>query len=43
MRSISLFVLLVYWSIIILAPVLSTEIEFIEKELIIVPKIKPNK
>ena len=43
MRSISLFVLLVYWSIIILAPVLSKEIKFIEKELIIVPIIKPNK
>ena len=43
MRSISLFVLLVYWSIIILAPVLSKEIKFIEKEPIIIPKIKPNK
>ena len=43
MKSISLFVLLVYWSVIILAPVLSTEISFIEKELTIVPKIKPNK
>jgi len=43
MRSVSLFVLLVYSSIIILAPVLSKEIKFVEKELIIVPKIKPNK
>ena len=43
MKSVSLFVLLVYWSIIILAPGLSKEIKFIEKELIIVPKIKPNK
>ena len=43
MRSVSLFALLVYWSIIILAPVLSKEIKFVEKELIIVPKIKPNK
>jgi len=43
MKSISLFVLLVYWSIIILAPVLSKETRFIKKELIIVPKIKPNK
>jgi len=43
LRSISLFVLLVYWSVIILAPVLSKEIKFIEKELIIVPKIKHNK
>jgi len=43
LKSISLFVLLIYWSVIILAPVLSKEIKFIEKELIIVPKIKPNK
>ena len=43
MRSISIFVLLVYWSVIILAPVVSKEIKFVEKELIIVPKIKPNK
>jgi len=43
LKFISLFVLLVYWSVIILAPVLSKEIKFIEKELIIVPKIKPNK
>ena len=39
MKSISLFVLLVYWSVIILAPVLSKEIKFTEKELI----IKSNK
>ena len=43
MKSISLFVLLIYWSVIILAPVVSKEIKFVEKELIIVPKIKPNK
>jgi len=43
LKSISLFVLLVYWSVIILAPVVSKEIKFVEKELIIVPKIKPNK
>ena len=43
MRSVSLFVLLVYWSIIILAPVLSKEIKSIKKEPIIIPKIKPNK
>jgi len=43
LRSISLFVLLIYWSVIILAPVVSKEINFVEKELIIVPKIKPNK
>ena len=43
MKSISLFVLLIYWSVIILAPVLSKELKFIEKEPIIAPKIKPNK
>ena len=32
MKSISLFVLLVYWSVIILAPVLSKELKFAEKE-----------
>ena len=42
MKSISIFVLLIYWSIIILAPVLSKELKSIEKE-IITPKIKPNK
>ena len=39
MKSISLFALLVYWSVIILAPVLSKEPKFTEKELI----IKSNK
>jgi len=43
LKSISLFVLLVYWSVIILAPVLSKELKFAEKQLIITPKIKPNK
>ena len=43
MKSISLFVLLIYWSVIILAPVISNEVNFKEKELIITPKIKPNK
>jgi hypothetical protein len=42
MKSISIFVLLIYWSIIILAPVLSKELKSIKKE-IIMPKIKPNK
>jgi hypothetical protein len=42
MKSISIFMLLIYWSIIILAPVLSKELKFIEKKIII-PKIKPNK
>ena len=35
MKSISLFVLLIYWSVIILAPVLTKEFKFTEKELII--------
>ena len=39
MKSISLFALLIYWSVIILAPVLSKERKFTEKELI----IKSNK
>jgi len=43
LKSITLFVLLVYWSVIILAPVLSKELKLTEKELIITPKIKPNK
>jgi len=43
LKSISIFVLLIYWSVIILAPVLSKELTFIEKETIITPKIKPNK
>ena len=43
MKSISLLVLLIYWSVIILAPVVSKEINFVEKELTIIPKIKPNK
>ena len=41
MKSITLFVLLVYWSVIILAPVLAKELKLTEKELIITPKIKP--
>ena len=42
MKSISIFILLIYWSIIILAPVVSSELKLIEKE-ILMPKIKPNK
>jgi hypothetical protein len=42
MKSFSIFMLLIYWSIIILAPVLSKELKSIEKEVTI-PKIKPNK
>ena len=42
MKSISIFILLIYWSIIILAPVLSKELKSIDKKTII-PKIKINK
>ncbi len=43
MKSVSVFILLIYWSIILLAPVLSKESQIFKKELIITPKIKPNK
>jgi hypothetical protein len=43
MKSISFFILLIYWSIIIFAPVLSKDIKIKQKQLDIVPKIKPNK
>ena len=43
MKSISIFVLLVYWSIIIFAPVISKERKISQKNILIIPKIKPNK
>ena len=43
MRSISIFILLIYWSIIILAPVTSKEKENFEKKIAFATKIKPNK
>ena len=43
MRSISIFILLIYWSIIILAPVISKEKKIFEKKIDFAPKIKPNK
>jgi hypothetical protein len=43
MKSISVFVLLIYWSIIILAPVISKERVMEEKKLTVTPKIKSNK
>ena len=43
MRSVSIFILLIYWSIIILMPVLSKEFNLIEKQAFIIPKLKPNK
>tara|TARA_Y100000590_G_scaffold143504_1_gene164950 strand:- start:2229 stop:2330 length:102 start_codon:yes stop_codon:yes gene_type:complete len=33
----------VYWSAIILAPVVAKELKFSEKQSIIIPKLKPNK
>jgi hypothetical protein len=43
MKSISMFALLIYWSIIILAPVISKEYNLSEEKKSIIPKIKPNK
>ena len=43
MRSISFFILLIYWSVIILAPVLSKDIKFNQDKQFLLPKIKPNK
>ena len=42
MKSISIFVLLIYWSVIILAPVLSKELKSTKKEVKII-KLKSNK
>ena len=43
MKSISIFVLLIYWSIIILAPVLSVENKILKKKITLTPKFKSNK
>ena len=43
MKSFSIFVLLVYWSVIILAPVISKENKIFIKQMSITPKNKPNK
>jgi|TARA_B110000967_G_scaffold183246_1_gene201785 hypothetical protein len=43
MKSISIFILLIYWSIILLAPVLGKEGKIFKKQSIIMPKIKPSK
>ena len=43
MKSISVFILLIYWSIIILAPVLAKETKLFKKDSYITPKIKPSK
>ena len=43
MKSISIFILLLYWSVIIFAPVLAKNNKIFNKEINILPKIKPNK
>ena len=44
MKSISVFILLIYWSVIIFAPVISKEINnFNLEKVTIKPKIKPSK
>ena len=43
LRVVTLFILLMYWSAIILAPVIAKERQLSEKQLIIIPKTKPNK
>tara|TARA_B110000881_G_C18049001_1_gene258673 strand:- start:228 stop:359 length:132 start_codon:yes stop_codon:yes gene_type:complete len=43
LRIVTLFILLVYWSAIILAPVIAKERKLSEKQSIIIPKAKPNK
>jgi len=43
MKSTFIFILLIYWSIIILAPVLSKENALNKNQKIITPKEKPSK
>ncbi len=43
MKSISIFVLLIYWSIIILAPVISMEYKVLKKQITPIPKFKSSK
>ena len=43
MKSISIFVLLIYWSIMILAPVISKENKIFTKQTAFDLKFKPNK
>ena len=43
MKSFSIFILLIYWSVIILAPVISKEENVFIKQTSIIPKNKPNK
>ena len=43
MKTISVFILLIYWSIIISAPVISNEVIFTKNDDILKPMKKPNK
>ncbi len=43
MKTISIFILLIYWSIILFAPVISKEPRILNSESIIKPITKPNK
>jgi len=43
LKTISFFALLIYWSVIILAPVLSKEFKIYKEEGLITPVQKPNK
>ena len=42
MKILAIFILLIYWSVMILAPVMSKELKF-GKKSIILPKAKPSK
>ena len=43
MKTLSIFMLLIYWSVIILAPVIANEKSKYFETNIIIPKEKPNK
>jgi len=43
LRIATLFILLVYWSAIILAPVIAKDLKLSKKQSIIIPKTKPSK
>jgi len=42
LKILAIFILLIYWSVMILAPVMSKEFKF-DKSPIILPKAKPSK
>ncbi len=43
MKSITIFSLLIYWSIIILSPVISKDLKIVKLNEVIIPISKPNK